>query len=87
MKIAVSGKRGIGKAFPILSKAFAKASYSVLAIDADSNLALTFGSPYPESITPLSGTADLIIEERTGARPRQAVPYFKLNPRKVIKSR
>ena len=84
MKVAISGKGGVGKTMlaSLLSLIFARAGYSVLAIDADPNatLAATLGFPHPESITPISEMADL-IEERTGARPGKAAPYFKLNPK------
>jgi len=84
MKIAVSGKGGVGKTLLVafLSTTFAKSGYSVLAIDADPNvnLASAFGFPNPEEITPISKMDDL-IEERTGARPGQMAPYFRLNPK------
>jgi len=84
MKIAVSGKGGVGKTMlaSLLSIILTRSGYSVLAIDADPNatLATTLGFPHPEGITPISEMADL-IEERTGARPGQAASYFKLNPR------
>ncbi len=84
MKIAVSGKGGVGKTLlaSLLSKTFAESGYSVLAIDADpdANLAATLGFPHPEKITPLSEMSAL-IQERTGARPGQAGAYFKLNPK------
>jgi CO dehydrogenase maturation factor len=84
MKIAISGKGGVGKTLlaSLLSKIFAEAGYSVLAIDADpnSNLAATLGFPNLDDITPLSEMSAL-IEERTGAPPGKAGGYFKLNPR------
>jgi CO dehydrogenase maturation factor len=84
MKIAISGKGGVGKTLlaSMLSKIFAQSGYSVIAIDADpdANLAATLGFPNPEQITPISEMSDL-IEERTGARPGQSAPYFKLNPK------
>ncbi len=66
----------------LLSTALTQSGHSVLAIDADPNatLASGLGFPHPERITPISEMADL-IEERTGVRPGQAAPYFKLNPR------
>jgi CO dehydrogenase maturation factor len=84
MKIAVSGKGGVGKTMlvSLLSTILRQSGYSVLAIDADPNatLANALGFPHPEKITPISEMADL-IEERTGARPGQAAPYFRLNPK------
>ena len=84
MKIAISGKGGVGKTLlaALLSKIFAESGYSVIAIDADpdANLAATLGFPNPEEITPISEMDDL-IEERTGVRPGQSAPYFKLNPK------
>lgn len=84
MKIAISGKGGVGKTLlsALLSKIFAEAGYSVIAIDADpdSNLAATLGYSHPEKIVPISEMADL-IEERTGAKPGTIAPYYKLNPK------
>ena len=84
MKIAISGKGGVGKTLlaSLLSQVFAKSGYSVLAVDADpdANLAATLGFPHPEEIIPISEMKDLIAE-RTGARPGEAEVYFKLNPK------
>ncbi len=84
MKIAISGKGGVGKTLlaALLARTFAESGYSVLAIDADpdANLAATLGFPEPEKITPISEMKGL-IEERTGARPGEAGGFFKLNPK------
>jgi len=84
MKIAISGKGGVGKTLlaSLLSKAFAEAGYSVLAIDADpdANLAANLGFPNPDKITPISELSD-VIEERVGAKPGQSGSFFKLNPK------
>ncbi len=84
MKIAISGKGGVGKTLlaSLLSRIFAEAGYSVLAIDADpdSNLAATLGFPHADDITPISEMSAL-IEERTGAKPGKAGSFFKLNPK------
>jgi len=84
MKIAVSGKGGVGKTLLVsmLSKIFVESGYSVIAIDADpdANLAATLGFPQAEGIIPISKMSDL-IEERTGARPGKTEIYFKLNPK------
>jgi len=84
MKIAISGKGGVGKTMlaSLLSRTFAEAGYSVLAIDADpnSNLAATLGFPHPDDITPISEMSAL-IEERTGVPPGKTGGFFKLNPK------
>jgi len=84
MKIAISGKGGVGKTLlaSLLSRIFAESGYSVLAIDADpdANLAASLGFPHPDEIVPISELSDL-IEERTGARPGQSAPFFRLNPK------
>lgn len=84
MKIAISGKGGVGKTLlaSFLIKAFADSGYSVLAIDADSNpsLAAVLGVPDPEKIMPISEMSEL-IEERTGVKPGQKGAIYRLNPR------
>jgi len=84
MRIAVTGKGGVGKTTIAAGfiKYFAKSSRSVFAIDADpdANLALTLSFPNPSSITPLIKMKKL-IQERTGAKPGDISSYFKLNPR------
>ncbi len=66
----------------LLSTILHESGYSVLAIDADPNptLATALGFPDADKIAPISEMGDL-IEERTGARPGQAAPYFKINPK------
>ena len=84
MKIAISGKGGVGKTLlaALLSETFAEAGYAVIAIDADpdANLASTLGFPHPEEITPIAELSEL-IEERTGAKPGQIAPFYRLNPK------
>ncbi|MFC1992031.1 AAA family ATPase [Chloroflexota bacterium] len=84
MKIAISGKGGVGKTLlaSLLSKLFSESGYSVIAIDADpdANLAAALAFPDPEKIVPISEMSDL-IEERTGTKPGQLAPYYKLNPK------
>ncbi|MBI2252931.1 MAG: AAA family ATPase [Armatimonadetes bacterium] len=84
MKIAVSGKGGVGKTTisAVFAKILAEDGYKVIAIDADpdANLALTLGFPRDLKITPLVEMKEL-IEERTGAKPGSLGAYFKLNPK------
>lgn len=85
MKIAVSGKGGVGKSTvaAILSLTLAERGEKVLALDADpdANLAASLGIPRSErlNITPLSQQLEL-IEERTGAKPGKTGQVYKLNP-------
>ena len=84
MKIAISGKGGVGKTMlaALLCKTYVDAGYSVIAIDADpdANLAATLGFPNPERIVPLSEMKALVME-RTGAQSGGYGSYFKLNPK------
>jgi CO dehydrogenase maturation factor len=84
MKIAISGKGGVGKTLlaAFLAEIFAGSGYSVIAIDADpdANLAATLGFPDPDKITPISELEDL-IEERVGVRPGASGAFFALNPK------
>jgi len=84
MKLAITGKGGVGKTTLAagLALAFAQEGKRVIAIDADpdSNLAATLGFPEPEKIVPLVEIKEL-IEERTGVEPGTVGGYFKLNPR------
>lgn len=84
MKIAITGKGGVGKTTTsaLLARAFARAGRRVLAVDADPNatLAACLGFPNPDDIVPLKNMDDL-IEERTGVRPGTQGTVFKMNPR------
>jgi CO dehydrogenase maturation factor len=83
VKIAVTGKGGVGKTTTsaLLAAALHRRGYEVIAIDVDpdSNLAACMGYPNPESIEPLVALKDLIAE-RTGAVPGSIGGMFQLNP-------
>src|SRR3990170_7740433 len=86
MKIAVTGKGGVGKTTltALLAYAYAGRGLRVLAIDADPSpclgQALGFPRDLVEGLTPISRMEELIYE-RTGAQPGSIGGYFKLNPR------
>ncbi len=86
MKIAITGKGGVGKTTlaGLLARLYAAEGRTVLAVDADpdSNLASALGiSPEAASrALPLAEQADL-IEERTGSRPGTPGGLFTLNPK------
>ena len=86
MKIAISGKGGVGKTTlaALLAMAYREGGYKVIAADADpdGNLAAALGVP-PElasQITPIVEMGDLIYE-RTGAKPGTVGSFFRLNPK------
>ncbi len=83
MKIAVSGKGGVGKTTLVLllARYFKDRDTGVILVDADpdGNLATGLGVD-PASVIPISAMKELITE-RTGARPGTSGGFFKLNPR------
>lgn len=84
LKLAVSGKGGVGKTTlsAFLGWLLARRGMRPLLIDADPNpnLALALGIEGAERIVPIAQMQQL-IEERTGARPGGMGLYFRLNPR------
>ena len=84
MKIAVSGKGGVGKTTfaSFLIRALADEGRKVLAIDADpdANLAQALGVKNSDEIVPISDMKEL-IEERTEAKVGTMGSFFKLNPK------
>ena len=84
MKIAVSGKGGVGKTTfaAFLIRALADSGKKVLAIDADpdANLAQALGVERASEIVPISKMKEL-IEERTESKVGSMGSFFKLNPK------
>jgi CO dehydrogenase maturation factor len=84
MKIAVTGKGGVGKTVitSILASLLHKKEFKVLAVDADPNpnLAYTLGlrDEIAEKIVPIAENAEL-IEIKTGVKPSQYGSLFRLN--------
>jgi CO dehydrogenase maturation factor len=86
IKIAVTGKGGVGKTtlVSLLALTLAKGGRHVLAIDADPSPCLGAALGYPPDLLaqlrPIAEMDELILE-RTGAEPGTSGGYFKLNPR------
>ena len=86
MKLAITGKGGVGKTTltSLLAGYYAEQGNTVLAIDADPSpcLGAALGFP-PELVAGLTPIAEMneLIYERTGAQPGTTGGYFKLNPR------
>jgi CO dehydrogenase maturation factor len=86
MKIAVSGKGGVGKTTlcALLAQAYADMGRQVLAVDADPSPCLAGALGFPADLrsrlSPISEMDELILE-RTGARPGMTGGFFTINPR------
>jgi CO dehydrogenase maturation factor len=86
MKIAISGKGGVGKTTlaALLAQAYADAGRAVLAVDADPSPCLAGALGFPADLRaklhPIV-EMDALIEERTGAKPGTIGGFFTLNPR------
>jgi CO dehydrogenase maturation factor len=84
MKIAISGKGGVGKTTlsAFLCRWFGDQGHKVLAIDADpaTNLGAALAFPGADLLPPITEMKEL-ISERTGAKPGSMGGFFKLNPK------
>ncbi len=86
MKIAITGKGGVGKTTlsALLAQAYADQGKQVLAVDADPSPCLAGALGFPDELRrKLSPIAEMdeLIEERTGAKPGTIGGFFSLNPR------
>lgn len=83
MKLAISGKGGVGKTTfsSLLIRTLNDMGKKILAIDADpdANLAAALGIADAHRITPIAEMKALIME-RTGAKPGTMGGFFRLNP-------
>ncbi|RME83630.1 MAG: hypothetical protein D6775_07625 [Caldilineae bacterium] len=86
MKLAISGKGGVGKTTlaALLAQVYADAGRDVLAVDADPSPCLAGALGFPPDLrarlSPIAEMEDLIYE-RTGAKKGQLGGFFTLNPR------
>ncbi len=86
MKLAVTGKGGVGKTTlaGLLAHHYAAQGRPVLAVDADPSPCLGAALGVPAAaladLEPIAGM-EALISERTGAQPGAYGGYFKLNPR------
>lgn len=86
MKLAISGKGGVGKTTltALLAQVYADAGRDVLAVDADPAPCLAGALGFPDDLRarlrPIAEMDDL-IEARTGAKPGTTGGFFTLNPR------
>ena len=86
MKLAISGKGGVGKTTlaELLAQAYSDEGRDVLAVDADPSPCLAGALGFPEDkleqLKPIA-EMDKLIEERTGAKPGTTGGFFTINPR------
>lgn len=86
MKIAISGKGGVGKTTlaALLAQTYADAGQQVLAVDADPSPCLAEALGFPDELRaqlhPIVEMEELIAD-RTGAQPGTMGGFFTLNPR------
>jgi CO dehydrogenase maturation factor len=86
MKLAITGKGGVGKTTlsALLAQVYADRGRQVLAVDADPSPCLAGALGFPDELRgrlrPIA-EMDALIEERTGAKPGTIGGFFTLNPR------
>jgi CO dehydrogenase maturation factor len=86
LKIAISGKGGTGKTTltALLAQTYVDRGREVLAVDSDPSPSLANALAFPDELVaelrPIA-KMEVLIEERTGAKPGAAAGFFTLNPR------
>jgi CO dehydrogenase maturation factor len=86
MKLAITGKGGVGKTTltALIAQAYADMGKQVLAVDADPSPCLAGALGFPDELraklSPISEMDELIFE-RTGAKKGQIGGFFTINPR------
>jgi len=86
MKLAITGKGGVGKTTlaALLAQSYADMGRQVLAVDADPSPCLAGALGFPDELrTQLHPIAEMdeLIFERTGAKPGTSGGFFTINPR------
>jgi len=84
VKIAITGKGGVGKSTlaALAARVIREAGDPVVVIDADPdmNMATLLGIPADRPITPIIALKELIAE-RTGTKVGEPAPFFTMNPK------
>jgi CO dehydrogenase maturation factor len=84
MKVAITGKGGVGKSsiIALIARVLSETGNKVLLIDADPDMSLAtiLNIPNPEDITPIIELKELIAE-RTGTKVDTTSPIFRMNPK------
>ena len=86
MKLAITGKGGVGKTTltALVAQVYADMGRQVLAVDADPSPCLAGALGFPDDVRaklhPIA-EMDQLIEERTGAKPGTVGGFFTINPR------